>query len=293
MALFSVVLDPLDYMQTLQALVLGVCSYLDGTAKPEDAEFVKKNLDQIDRELSTGHGLLKDTEVHSCEDDLVVVYYQLGAVVRASQGHTKRETEVFLKYVEDYRLERQLTAMYSRLMGVSLLTNQPTLLDEIVRDYKPKRWELREFCEKNTFSGEVEEEGQTEGGCYNEGGVEKAKCDNLISVSDPSGLQVVACYSGAPSSLDKGRIHQLIMDLEWKIPNPPPEVYATIEAEPHYARTYLASRMLNKLEEGLDKGVSVHVVPGKMEMKCNFPQACFFLYEYKHRLASGTVCIFG
>ncbi|KAK1169627.1 hypothetical protein AOXY_G8468 [Acipenser oxyrinchus oxyrinchus] len=394
MALFSMVLDPVDYMQTLQALVSGVCSYLDGTAKPDDAEFVKKNLDLIDRELSTGHGLLKDTEVHSCEDDLVVVYYQLGAVVRASQGHTKRETEVFLKYVEDYRLERQLTAMYSRLMGVSLLTNQPTLLDEIVRDYKPKRWELREFCEKVNFvlgtgllclftqasltgrdqallmktwsekmaalskkmkmagcqcsdyfreqakedvkrlmeegkktearweeqatailrtleknydwlrwavmvtqerrrSGEVVEEGQTEGGCCNEGGVEKAKCGNLISVSDPSGLQVVACYSGAPSSLDKGRIHQLIVDLEWKIPNPPPEVYATIEAEPHYARTYLASRMLNKLEEGLDNGVSVHVVPGKMEMKCNFPQASFFLYEYKHRLASGTVCIFG
>lgn len=55
----------------------------------------------------------------------------------------------------------------------------------------------------------------------------------------------------------------------------------------------MASRMLKKLQEGLGSAVAVHVVPGKMEMKCNFPQASYYLYEYKHRLASGTLCVFG
>lgn len=117
---------------------------------------------------------------------------------------------------------------------------------------------------------------------------------NLISVaSEPPVPHVVACYRDTPTSLDKSRIHQLIVDLEWKIPNPPPEVYASIEEDPGRARRYLASRMLSKLQEGLGSGVAVHVVPGRMEMKCNFPPASYYLYEYKHRLASGTVCVFG
>lgn len=55
---------------------------------------------------------------------------------------------MFLQYVQDYRLERQLTALYNRLMGVSALTDQPTLLEELILSRKPKRWELREFCVK-------------------------------------------------------------------------------------------------------------------------------------------------
>ncbi|XP_051782152.1 uncharacterized protein LOC114650736 [Erpetoichthys calabaricus] len=386
MALFGKVLEPVGYMQTMRALVLGICSFLDGSAKVDEIDFVKKNLDLIDRELGTGQGLLKDAEVHSFEDDVVVVYYQLGAVIRAEREHTKTETEVFLRYVSEYRLERQLTALYNRLMGVSVLTNQPTLLDNIVRDYQPKRWEMREFCEKVNFvlgtgllclftqasltgrdqalliktwsekmgalykkmkavscqcagyfqeqakadvsrllqvgkkretlweeqastilktleknydwlrwavmihkeSRKVEEEKQNE-----QPDVEKSTSKNFICVGDSSGEQVVVCYRDTPSSLDKSRIHQLIVDLEWKIPNPPPDVYATIEADPMYARSYLASRMQQKLEEGLGENVLVHVVPDKMEVKCNFPQASFFQYEYKHRLASGTVCVFG
>lgn len=68
--------------------------------------------------------------------------------VRAQSDFTKKETEVFLQYVQDYRLERQVTALYNRLMGVSALTDQPTLLEELILTRKPKRWELREFCVK-------------------------------------------------------------------------------------------------------------------------------------------------
>lgn len=67
----------------LRVLVQGVCSYLGGSATAEEAEVVKKNLDHIDQELATsGHGLLEDQEVHRLEDDLAVVYYQLGTAVR-------------------------------------------------------------------------------------------------------------------------------------------------------------------------------------------------------------------
>lgn len=55
---------------------------------------------------------------------------------------------MFLQYVQDYRLERQLTAIYNRMMGVSPLTDQPTLLEELILSRKPKRWQLREFCVK-------------------------------------------------------------------------------------------------------------------------------------------------
>ncbi|XP_031729844.1 uncharacterized protein LOC116398012 [Anarrhichthys ocellatus] len=396
MAMFGKVLEPVGYMQTVRVLVQGICSYLGGGATAEESELAKKNLDHIDQELgASGHGLLDDQEVHRLEDDLAVVYYQLGTAVRAQSDFTKKETEVFLQYVQDYRLERQLTALYSRLMGVSALTDQPTLLEELILSRKPKRWELREFCVKINFvlgtgllclftqasltgrdqallmktwsdrMGALYRKMKNQGGrCFGyfleqaEGDVrqqlqeavqnrappeeaatsilktleknydwlrwavmlhpavgpmedekdeepEEAKevspppqqqqqLNNLISVASEAPVpHVVACYRDTPTSLDKSRIHQLIVDLEWKIPNPPPEVYTSIEEDPGRARRYLASRMLSKLQEGLGSGVAVHVVPGRMEMKCNFPPASFYLYEYKHRLASGTVCVFG
>ncbi|XP_028993414.1 uncharacterized protein LOC114847634 isoform X2 [Betta splendens] len=391
MAMFGRVLEPVGYMQTVRVLVQGICSYLGGGATAEETEVVRKNLDHIDQELGTsGHGLLEDQEVHWLEDDLAVVYYQLGTAVRAQSDFAKKEKDVFLQYVEDYRLERQLTALYNRLMGVSALTNQPTLLEELILTRKPRRWELKEFCVKVNFvlaTGllclftQASLTGRDQallmktwcdrmGALYrkmkNTGGrclgyfLEQAEVDirqqiteavqnrvapdeaaesvlktleknydwlrwavmlhpavgpvddvsetreekgeapaeqqlsNFLSVaSEPPIPHVVACYRDTPSSLDRSRIHQLIVDLEWKIPNPPPEVYASFEEDPGRARRYLASRMLQKLQEGLGSGVAVHVVPGRMEMKCNFPQASYHLYEYKHRLASGTVCIFG
>ncbi|XP_026151508.1 uncharacterized protein LOC113123547 [Mastacembelus armatus] len=273
------------------------------------------------------------------------------------------------------------------MMGVSALTNQPTLLEELILTRKPKRWELKEFCVKVNFvlgtgllclfthasltgrdqallmkswsdrMGALYRKMKNTGGrCLGyfleqaeedirqqlyeavqnrappdeaassilktleknydwlrwavmlhpavgpmetdeesqEGVPAEQQPNNFLSVaSEPPIPNVVACYRDAPTSLDKSRIHQLIVDLEWKIPNPPPDVYASIEEDPDRARRYLASRMLNKLQEGLGSGVSVHVVPGRMEMKCNFPPASYYMYEYKHRLASGTVCVFG
>lgn len=149
MAMFGKVLEPVGYMQTMRTLVEGICTYLGGSASAEETDLARKNLDYIDQELAAaGPGLLTDQEVHRLEDDLAVVYYQLGAVVRAQSEFTKRETEVFLQYVQEHRLERQLTALHSRLMGVSVLTDQPTLLEELVQSRKPKRWEMREFCVK-------------------------------------------------------------------------------------------------------------------------------------------------
>ncbi|XP_006793671.1 uncharacterized protein LOC102795190 isoform X2 [Neolamprologus brichardi] len=375
MAMFGKVLEPVGYMQTVRVLVQGICSYLGGSATQEETELAKKNLDHIDQELgATSYGLLKDQEVHQLENDLAVVYYQLGTAVRAQSDFTKKETEVFLQYVQDYRLERQLTALYNRLMGVSALTDQPPLLEEVILSRKPKRWELSEFCVKASLTGRDQallikswsdrmgalyrkmkntggrclgyfleqaeedirqqlqeavhnrlppdeaagsilktleknydwlrwavmlhpavgpEEEEEEGG-ENEGEATERQPGNLLSVASEAPIpHVVACYRDTPTTLDKSRIHQLIVDLEWKIPNPPPEVYASIEEDPGRARRYLASRMLKKLQEGLGSGVAVHVVPGRMEMKCNFPQASYYLYEYKHRLASGTVCVFG
>ncbi|XP_035798063.1 uncharacterized protein LOC118469385 isoform X1 [Amphiprion ocellaris] len=394
MAMFGKVLEPVGYMQTVRVLVQGICSYLGGSSTSEEAEGAKKNLDHMDQELgASGGGLLEDPEVHQLEDDLTVVYYQLGTAVRAHPDFTQKETEVFLHYVQDYRLERQLTALYNRLMGVSVLSDQPTLLEELILNRKPKRWELREFCVKINFvlgtgllclftqasltgrdqallmktwsdrMGALYRKMKTSGGrCLGyfleqaeddirqqlqeavqrrappeeaagdilktleknydwlrwavmlhpavgrmeddkdeetqEGEKEKEptedQSNNLLSVASEAPIpHVMACYRDAPTSLDKSRIHQLIQDLEWKIPNPPPEVYASIEEDPGRARRYLASRMLKKLQEGLGSGVAVHVVPGRMEMKCNFPPASYYLYEYKHRLASGTVCVFG
>ncbi|XP_069388849.1 uncharacterized protein [Paralichthys olivaceus] len=393
MAMFGKVLEPVGYMQTVRVLVQGICSYLGGSATAEEMDLAKKNLDHIDQELgATGHGLLEDEEVHRLEDDLAVVYYQLGTAVRAQSDFTKKETEVFLQYVHDHRLERQVTALYNRLMGVSALTDQPTLLEQLILTRKPKRWELKEFCVKINFVlgtgllclftqasltgrdqallmktwsdrmgalyrkmknmggrclgyfleqaegdirkqlneavqnrappeeaatgllktleknydwlrwavmlhpavGPMEDEQDEETEDEKEEAPVEQPPNNLLSVaSEAPTPHVVACYRDTPTSLDKSRIHQLIVDLEWKIPNPPPEVYSSIEEDPGRARRYLASRMLKKLQEGLGSGVAVHVVPGRMEMKCNFPQASYYLYEYKHRLASGTVCVFG
>ncbi|KAJ6652302.1 hypothetical protein lerEdw1_012712, partial [Lerista edwardsae] len=116
---------------------------------------------------------------------------------------------------------------------------------------------------------------------------------NFVAGRGPAGLQLVACYSETPAALDRGRTNRLIGELEWKLPNPPPEVYASLEAEPHRAGGYLARRMLQKLAEGLGPAVTLLVVPGKLEMKSGFPPAASLLHEYRHRLASGTVCIFG
>ncbi|KAK7939656.1 hypothetical protein WMY93_002982 [Mugilogobius chulae] len=397
--MFGKTLEPVSYMQNVKVLVQGICSYLDGTSSTEEMEAVKKSLEQIDQELSaSGQGLLDDREVHRLEDDLALVYNQLTTVVRAQSDFTKKETDVFLQFVKDYHLERQLTALYHRLMGVSPLTERPTLLEQLILSHKPKRWELSQFCVKVNFvlatgllclltqasmtgrdqafmmktwtermsalyrkmkttggrclgyfleqaevdvreqldqavhdrvapdvaaasilkaleknydwmhwavmlhpaftpleeEGEKEEEEDRESQEETEESpVEKQPGQFLSVVSEPPVPHVVACYREAPTSLDKSRIHQLIVDLEWKIPNPPPEVYAAIEEDPGRARRYLASRMLQKLQEGLGSEVAVHVVPGRMEMKCNFPPASYYLYEYKHRLASGTVCVFG
>lgn len=149
MALFGKVLEPVGFMQTMRVLVEGVCAYLSGAASAEDTDQIKKHLDHIDNELgSFGAGLLNDQEVHGLEDDLIAVYNQLGATVRAQPQFTKQEKEVFLSYVREYRLERQLTALYNRIMGISSLTDQPTLLEELVQNRKPKRWEMKKFCVK-------------------------------------------------------------------------------------------------------------------------------------------------
>lgn len=70
-------------MQTVRVLVQSICSYLGGSATAEESAAAQKDLDHIDQELgASSHGLLDDQEVHRLEDDLAVVYYQLGAAVR-------------------------------------------------------------------------------------------------------------------------------------------------------------------------------------------------------------------
>ncbi|CAB1328849.1 unnamed protein product [Coregonus sp. 'balchen'] len=135
-------------MQTMTTLVEGMCTYLGGSASAEATDLARNNLDYIDQELgAAGQGLLTDQEVHLLEDDLAVLYYQLGAAVRPSRS----SPSVFLQYVQEHRLERQLTTLHSRLMGVLVLTDQPNLLEELVQSLKPKRWEMREFCVKVNF----------------------------------------------------------------------------------------------------------------------------------------------
>lgn len=161
-----------------------------------------------------------------------------------------------------------------------------SILKILEKNYDWLRWAVMLHPATGPMEDTMDEEEKEE--------TEEPQLNNFLSVaSEPPVPHVVACYRDTPTSLDKSRIHQLIVDLEWKIPNPPPEVYASIEEDPGRARRYLASRMLKKLQEGLGSGVAVHVVPGRMEMKCNFPPASYYIYEYKHRLATGTVCVFG
>ncbi|XP_053878845.1 uncharacterized protein LOC128834252 [Malaclemys terrapin pileata] len=386
MALFGQLLEPHGYLQSLRSLVLGVVAQLQGTATPEELEFVRRELELLDRELAGGPGLLDDAEVGRYEDCVAAVYGQLGAAVRAGSAHAPREKELFLQSCAQYELERQLLGLCRRAQGVSVLTGRPALLEQAVQAHRPRRWQMAQFCQKLNlvvgagllcllceagltgrdgtlllgrwagrmgalhqrmkeavgrcaayFQGQAQEDlagilaqvplpgpaevaakvltkleknydwlrwavmawgGEPQPGPDGEpqpgpDGDQVLAQGNYITGQAACGLKVVACYSESPSSLDKGRTHQLIGDLEWKLPNPPPEVYASLEAEPARARGYLAQRMLQKLGEGLGPGVTVHVVPGKLEMRSNFPPAACLLHEYRHRLASGTVCIFG
>ncbi|XP_038224846.1 uncharacterized protein LOC119841454 [Dermochelys coriacea] len=378
MALFGQLLEPHGYLQSLRSLVLGVVAQLQGTATPEELEFVQRELELLDRELAGGPGLLDDAEVGRCEDSVAAVYGQLGAAVRAGAAHAPREKELFLQSCAQHELERQLLGLCRRVQGVSVLAGRPALLEQAVQAHRPRRWQMARFCQqlglvvgagllclltqagltgrdgalllgrwagrmgalhqrmkeamaqcRAYFPGQAQDDlagvlaqaplpGPAEvaarvlkkleknydwlrwavmawGGEPQPGpdGDQVLAQGNYITSQAACGLQVVACYSESPSSLDKGRTHQLIGELEWKLPNPPPEVYASLEAEPAQARGYLAQRMLQKLGEGLGPGVTIHVVPGKLEMRSNFPPATCLLHEYRHRLASGTVCIFG
>ncbi|KAJ8283103.1 hypothetical protein COCON_G00056220 [Conger conger] len=362
MALFGKVLEPVGYMQTLRGVVQNISSYLGGSGTPEELELVKKHLEHMEQELCAGGlGLLEDEEVHALEGDVALAFAQLGALVRAAPAHTQKEAEVFLQHAQALRLERQLLALHARLAGLAPLTAQPPLLEQLIQSRRPKRWEMRQFCEKvNLVLGSgllclfvqaslmgrdqalmMKVWGERMGALYRKmkssgalcsgyfleqaredvrslsgdaqlssrppeeqaaailktleknydwmrwavmvhppfaaeegGGASEEGRGNLLSVAPelPAGAAVVACFRDTPTSLDKSRIHQLIVELEWKIPNPPPEVYASLEEEPERAGRYLAGRMLRKLREGLGAGVAVHVVPGPMEMKCNFPR---------------------
>ena len=82
----------------IRVLVQGICSYLGGGATQDEAALARKNLDYIDQELGAGNqGLLRDKEVHELEGDLAVVYYQLGAAVRALLG-TEGDIGVFQQF---------------------------------------------------------------------------------------------------------------------------------------------------------------------------------------------------
>ncbi|XP_053312738.1 uncharacterized protein LOC128474429 [Spea bombifrons] len=375
MALFGKAWESVGFLQSVNALVMGTVAQIKGLATPEETEFVKKHLESIDKELAAGKGLMRDNDVTRCEDDITVVYQQLASVVRAGKSYSDKEKEVFLQYVQDYKIDRQLNALYNRLLGVSVLADQITLLQQVIRDHRPRRWQMIAFCQKVNFvlgtgllclfvhgsltgrdtqlmisrwtekmtvlyrrmeetskdcAAYFKEQAQEDVETFltaNESLTDREKAEaifkvmeknydwlrwavmvsqppsekpaevlvkgNYISVRGACGTQVVMSYSENPVSLDKVKTNQLIGDLEWKIPNPPPDVYANIEAEPSYAKRYLAQRMLQKLSEGLGKGITIHTVPGSLEMTGNFPPASFVLYEYKHRMASGTVCIFG
>ncbi|XP_063813077.1 uncharacterized protein LOC135050539 [Pseudophryne corroboree] len=375
MALFAKVWESVGFLQSINSVVLGLVAQINDSATAEEMEFVRKTLESIDRQLAAGKGLMRDSHVTRCEDDITVVYQQLATVVRAGKSYKEKEKEIFLQYVSDYKIDRQLNALYNRLLGVSILADQATLLQQVIQDHHPRRWEMIAFCQQVNFilatgllclivhgslngrdtqlmmgrwtdkmtvlyrrmedtsrhcAAYFKEQAQEDVEKFlplNETltDVEKASSilklmeknydwlrwavmvsqssvdkagdvlvkGSYISVRGECGTQVVLSYSESPASLDKSKINQLIGELEWKIPNPPPDVYANIEADPSYAKRYLAQRMLQKLSEGLSKGVSIHTVPGKLEMSGDFPPASFVLYEYKHRMASGTVCIFG
>lgn len=99
--MFGKVLEPVGYMQTMRTLVEGICTYLGGSA------LVCRGL------LPAGRGRQGTAGVHQAGDRGV------------------------LQYVQEHRLERQLMMLHSRLMGVSALTDQPTLLEELSRATSP------------------------------------------------------------------------------------------------------------------------------------------------------------
>lgn len=211
----------------------------------------------------------------------------MGALYRKMKNTGGRCLGYFLEQAEEDIRQQLQEAVHNRLPPDEAAGS---ILKTLEKNYDWLRWAVM----LHPAVGPKEEEEEEEEGGENEGEATERQPGNLLSVASEAPIpHVVACYRDTPTTLDKSRIHQLIVDLEWKIPNPPPEVYASIEEDPGRARRYLASRMLKKLQEGLGSGVAVHVVPGRMEMKCNFPQASYYLYEYKHRLASGTVCVFG
>lgn len=211
---------------------------------------------------------------------------RMGALYRKMKNTGGRCLGYFLEQAEEDIRQQINEAVQNRAAPDEAAES---VLKTLEKNYDWLRWAVMLHPAVGPME-DIKEETQEE----NEGEPAEQQLNNFLSVaSEPPIPHVVACYRDTPTSLDKSRIHQLIVDLEWKIPNPPPEVYASIEEDPGRARRYLASRMLKKLQEGLGSGVAVHVVPGRMEMKCNFPQASYYLYEYKHRLASGTVCVFG
>ncbi|XP_074833242.1 uncharacterized protein LOC142001668 [Carettochelys insculpta] len=375
MALFAQLLEPQGFLQALRSLALGAVAQLQGTATPEEREFVRRELEALERELAGGPALLDDAELGRCEDSVAAVAGQLVAAVRAGSAHAAREQELFVHRCERYELERQLLGLARRVRGPSLLDGRPALLDQQAQQHRPRRRQMAQFCQRLNlllgagllcllghaglterdpalllgrwasptaavhrcmqeavaqcaayFQGQAQEElaaalaqaplprpaevaarllqrleknyewlrwavmvwaGEPQGAG------EVLARGNYIAECAAGGLCVVACYSESPTPLDKGRARQLIGELEWKLPNPPPEVYASLEAEPGQARGYLARRMLHKLAEGLGPGVTVHVVPGPLEMSSNFPPAACLRHEYRHRLAHGTVCLFG
>lgn len=221
---------------------------------------------------------------------------RMGALYRKMKNTGGRCLGYFLEQAQEDIRQQLHEAVQNRAPPEDAAAS---ILKTLEKNYDWLRWAVMLHPAVGSMEDEKDEEAQEQ----KEEKEEKEEKEHVLAEQQPSNLlsvaseapipHVVACYRDTPTSLDKSRIHQLIVDLEWKIPNPPPEVYASIEEDPGRARRYLASRMLKKLQEGLGSGVAVHVVPGRMEMKCNFPPASYYLYEYKHRLASGTVCVFG
>lgn len=211
----------------------------------------------------------------------------MGALYRKMKNTGGRCLGYFLEQAEEDVRQQLREAVHNRAPPDEAAAS---ILKTLEKNYDWLRWAVMLHPAVGSLEDEKDEGVQVE----TEGEPFEKQANNFLTVESEAPVpHVVACYRDTPTSLDKSRIHQLIVDLEWKIPNPPPEVYASIEEDPGRARRYLASRMLRKLQEGLGTGVSVHVVPGRMEMKCNFPPASYYLYEYKHRLALGTVCVFG
>lgn len=374
-------LEPVGFLQSVQALGLGLVAQLQGSASAEERAFVCRALEQLEQELAGGPGLLEEAELGACEDGVAGAFGQLCLAVRAGPAEAARETELFLEACGQERLERRLLTVWRLVQGSAVVARRRPLLEQAVEQHRPRRPQMARLCHKlngvvgagllcllcqagltrrnpalllgvwdarvgalhqrmkealarcaHAFRQQAREDVEealaaTEATATAPpelaGGVLRKLEENydwlrwavmawqgpqeeeeerpegvlaqgrFVAGRAPSGLQVVACYGESPSALDKARTHRLIGELEWKLPNPPPEVYARLEAEPAHASDYLARRMLQKLAEGLGPDVTLLVVPGKLAMKSNFPPASSLLHEYHHRLAQGTVCLFG